>query len=126
MHKQLLRRRYMAAAIGAVALTGLSARDASAVEGLTLDLRVQGTGLKTATTTAGGVVSLDVYAKVAGTDAVGANGGIQEVYASFLSNTAGGGTLAGNLASLSLSSPYFTAGGSSLGTQQDLNADSNA
>jgi len=78
MDKQLVGRRRLAAAAAAVALAGLGVSESQAT--LTLDLRTT-TGGKTANVSAGGTVTLDVYAKISGvTDANKA--GIQSAYAS--------------------------------------------
>jgi hypothetical protein len=86
---------------------------------VSIDIRLSGGS--TSITQVGQVVPFDVFATVTGTDGNPANEGFQEVTGSIVSTNSGGGAALGTIQV----SPFgeFTGLGSSNGTQQDLDSD---
>lgn len=86
-----------------------------------IDVRLPGGGKTVNVTSVGQVINMEVWATVTGSDANGANDGIQSLVGSFLSTNVGGGSANGTLVAENVSP--FDATGVTAGTQVDLDGD---
>src|SRR5215213_8892061 len=109
-------RRATASLAAAIAATLVGSASALAAPGLQIDVTTL-TNTKSATASVGDTLTLKVYAVVTGSDANGANDGVQNAQGSFLSTGGMKGTL-----SASLINP-FIAVSSQAGSAADLDAD---